>query len=246
MNSAEKEYRRLMRWAPPAIAALWGFLIRDTQGQSALVSLEHDLVHGTPTDGLREMLANGFEPQPHSIIGGSWLCVSPNLEMLKFFGETKSRYNGFVAHDCPLENLLKLQQIHTSFLQIIAGEYGNTQIAEQIWQQEREDPRNVKIIRWMIRNELLDFEGNVAPIFSSGIGDDIWKHFPPHIHGLMWPGCHSNFMSGQWLHDSEDNEAEISLTSSGAKIFEKHATTVYLEGDELSREYASRLLLACA
>ena len=238
-HPAHAEYRRLTRWATPLQGRIWGFLSRGLDLEPTFTSFKGDLVHGTPTEGLNQMVEEGFCPQSHSILSGEWLCVSPNTDMLLYFGETDRAYNGFHAPQCNLPNLLRLEDLHLDFLQAIAEDDGNLDSPE--WARAAALPRNQRLVDWMRRSKIIGPENAIDPELDHYAGM-LWRNFPSHIHGLMWPNLHRNLYGGDYIADGPKSEAELSLTPSGAELFEKTVKTVFLKNEEIPIEaYRERL-----
>ncbi|OAM91429.1 hypothetical protein OH491_23535 [Termitidicoccus mucosus] len=208
MNLATRYQKSLAQANDPITRALLEFLLtRDDADPVAFGEIKATLFHGTPADMIDTML-KGIIPQEHGILGGDWLCVSPNDNMLSHFGE--NGVNGLVADNVVLNNCLLLGTRHLAFmLDLATGDNNDKNHQLEKWFETR------GIESWKLQTEDLA---------------RAWHYLPPELEAFVWPDCHRRLIPGYGWNGACNHEAEISLTEAGCRVFAQAISQIVRHG----------------
>ena len=207
----------------PTSRAILELIFSHERGERPVLGNLKDLTlyHGTPEAEIDSMLTEGIMPQDHGLLGGNWFCVSPNSNVLQYFGEGDT--NGFAAEPVSLERCLFLTDRLLNILFFVATGEGGKSKREQA--EAWFEPRNI----------------DYAQVDSDDFGK-AWRHITPYLDAVVWPDCYNNLVGSQWF-GAYNTEAEISLTQNGCRAFQKNVVSIIRRGrwndkpDELQTEF---------
>jgi hypothetical protein len=192
-----------------------------------IVTVEQDLYHGSPIRGMSEIIeADRLYPQSHAIFEElETLCVSPNDNMLRFFGEDKrNRLNGIRFAPTELKCMI-LDDFHLSLI-------SHHWIAE--WERDFPDEYT-----WLGKLGHSSFSARECMRVA-----EFMSLLPPGVDGLLFPWTF--FEYGQIHAQSYNDEAELSLLQPGCDKLWAQRQVYYVHGKEYDVEEGEELIKSLA
>jgi hypothetical protein len=177
--------------------------------QSVIVN--ETLYHGSPLEGLTEIVrTKKLEPQPHGELNVDAFCVSPNDNMLKFYGveHCDEKWSGIAFQPVHL-NCVKLDWFHYHLI----SEYKHQPTKEEWSTRDQDEIIADRLGYWNPDRHEMDIDP-----------DDFLDILPPNTDALIFPWqkferYHNPFLPTEvkvyW--PDWNTEAEVSILEPGCK-----------------------------
>lgn len=210
----------MANWLHKAVLAE-NYRVNGDQKKSALASLpvapwNGYLYHGSPLDGMIDIVRYGLHPVPHNELGSELLSVSINDNVLHLFSDGEGNC-GF-AFDAKFDKVLVIDDFHYA---LAAWQSGGDFWAD-VLAQNPEAEQMAEALGYKVH-------GGDYGMWEGELTDNL----PPGTDAIILPGFDSRH------HNAE---AEMGVTELGCSKLMNFIDYVYVRGEEYGKEEGLKLL----